>query len=120
MREIPTLHTRRLTLRAQRPSDTEPLTAAFADDGFSRFITREQRGLSRREAWRLVALPPGMWSANGYGQWMAEERATGQPVGRLGPAPVLVPVDPPATRLVAELEYAIRLLRGGATVELPL
>lgn len=85
MREIPTLHTRRLTLRAQRPSDTEPLTAAFADDGFSRFITREQRGLSRREAWRLVALPPGMWSANGYGQWMVEERATGQPVGRLGP-----------------------------------
>ncbi len=39
---------------------------------------------------------------------------------RLGPAPVPVPVDPPATRLVAELEYAIRLLRGGATVELPL
>jgi hypothetical protein len=38
--------------------------------------------------------------------------------GRLGPVPV--PADPPAGRLVAELEYAVRLLRGGATVELPL
>jgi aminoglycoside phosphotransferase (APT) family kinase protein len=38
--------------------------------------------------------------------------------GRLGPTPV--PVDPPPGRLVAELEYAVRLLRGGATVELPL
>jgi 5-methylthioribose kinase len=38
--------------------------------------------------------------------------------GRLGRAPV--PGDPPAERLAAELEYAARLLRGRATVELPL
>ena len=38
--------------------------------------------------------------------------------GRLGASPV--PVDPPMSRLVAELEYAVRLLRGGATVEMPL
>ena len=81
----PTLRTARLILRAQRPSDTEPLMAAFADDDYSRFITREQRGLSRLEAWRPIALVPGMWAANGYGQWMVEERATGLPVGRLGP-----------------------------------
>jgi RimJ/RimL family protein N-acetyltransferase len=81
----PTLHTKRLLLRAQRPDDTEALMAAFADDAYSRFITREQRGLSRLEAWRPIALVPGMWAANGYGQWMVEERATGLPVGRLGP-----------------------------------
>ena len=81
----PTLHTKRLILRAQRPDDTEALMAAFADDDYSRFITREQRGLSRLEAWRPIALVPGMWAANGYGQWMVEERATGLPVGRLGP-----------------------------------
>ena len=38
--------------------------------------------------------------------------------GRLGADPV--PGDPPGERLVAELDYATRLLRGGATVELPL
>ncbi|HTU12388.1 MAG TPA: GNAT family N-acetyltransferase [Allosphingosinicella sp.] len=85
MTDIPTLLTPRLTLRAQRPDDTEPLMAAFADEGFSRFITRERRALSRAEAWRPIAVVPGMWAANGYGNWMVEERATGQPVGRLGP-----------------------------------
>ena len=81
----PTLHTRRLILRAQQPSDTEPLMAAFADESYSRFITREHRALTRQEAWRPIALVPGMWAANGYGQWMVEERATGLAVGRLGP-----------------------------------
>lgn len=38
--------------------------------------------------------------------------------GRLGASPV--PQEPPAERLLAELEYATQLLRGGATVELPL
>ena len=85
MTEIPTLHTSRLILRAQRPDDTETLMAAFADEGYSRFITREQRALTRVEAWRSIAIVPGMWAANGYGQWMVDERATGLAVGRLGP-----------------------------------
>lgn len=85
MTGIPTLHTRRLILRAQGPDDTELLMAAFADDHFARFITREKRGLDRVEAWRLVSLVAGSWAANGYGQWIAEERATGRAVGRLGP-----------------------------------
>lgn len=38
--------------------------------------------------------------------------------GRLGTTPV--PHDPPPARLEAELDYAARLLRGGATVERPL
>jgi hypothetical protein len=38
--------------------------------------------------------------------------------GRLGRG--AVPVEPPSERLLAELDYAARLLRGGATVELPL
>lgn len=38
--------------------------------------------------------------------------------GRLGREPV--PGDAPAERLAEELDYATRLLRGGATVELPL
>jgi RimJ/RimL family protein N-acetyltransferase len=85
MTRIPTLRTKRLILRAQRPDDTEALMAAFGDDDFSRYITRERRALTRMEAWRPIALVPGMWTVNGYGQWMVEERATGLPVGRLGP-----------------------------------
>ncbi len=85
MTGIPTLQTARLILRAQRPADTETLIAAFADDDFARFITREKRGLDRVEAWRLVALGAGSWAAKGFGQWIAEERATGLAVGRIGP-----------------------------------
>lgn len=85
MTGIPTLQTRRLILRPQQPSDTEPLMAAFADDGFARFITHEKRGLDRVEAWRLVSLVAGSWAAAGFGQWIAQERATGLAVGRLGP-----------------------------------
>jgi len=81
----PTLHTRRLILRAQRPSDTEPLMAAFGNDDYSRFITLGRRALTREEAWRPIATVPGMWSVNGYGQFMVEEKATGLAVGRLGP-----------------------------------
>jgi RimJ/RimL family protein N-acetyltransferase len=81
----PTVQTPRLILRAQQPSDTEPLMAAFADDDYSRFITRDHRALTREEAWRPIATVPGMWAVSGYGQWMVEEKATGLAVGRLGP-----------------------------------
>jgi RimJ/RimL family protein N-acetyltransferase len=82
---IPTLVTERLILRGQRPSDTEPLTAAFAKDEFARFITRERRGLTPEEAWRGLAVVAGSWLVSGYGQWIVEERATGAVVGRVGP-----------------------------------
>jgi RimJ/RimL family protein N-acetyltransferase len=83
--EIPTLHTDRLILRAQRPDDTKPLIRAYSDDSFSRFITRQGRGLGRAEAWHAIAYVAGSWQTAGYGQWIVEERATGTPVGRIGP-----------------------------------
>ncbi len=85
MTEVPVLHTPRMLLRGQRPDDTEPLMAAFADEGYARFITREHRPLTREEAWRPIATVPGMWAVSGYGQWIAEERDSGLAVGRLGP-----------------------------------
>ena len=81
----PTITTERLVLRAQEPKDTEALLAAFADAGFSRFITMERRALTRVEAWRPTAIIAGSWSVNGYGMWMVEERLTGRAVGRVGP-----------------------------------
>ncbi|HEY5712514.1 MAG TPA: GNAT family N-acetyltransferase [Allosphingosinicella sp.] len=85
MTDIPTIETERLILRGQKPGDTEALIAAFADDDYARFITSEKRGLDPVEAWRVVSLVAGSWATMGYGQWIAEERATGLPVGRLGP-----------------------------------
>ncbi len=34
--------------------------------------------MTREEAWRPIATVPGMWSVNGYGQFMVEEKATGR------------------------------------------
>jgi RimJ/RimL family protein N-acetyltransferase len=82
---VPTLHTERLILREQRPHDTEPLVAAFADDSYSRFITRQHRALTREEAWLPIAAVAGSWPAMGYGQWIVEERASGLAIGRIGP-----------------------------------
>jgi RimJ/RimL family protein N-acetyltransferase len=82
---IPVLDTERLVLRAQRPGDTEVLMEALADDGFARFITRQGRGLGREEAWYAIAIAAGSWPLTGYGMWIAEDRATGAAVGRIGP-----------------------------------
>lgn len=82
---VPTVETPRLTLRAHRPSDKPAIFAAYADERFSRFITREQRALTAEEAWRTAAMLPGGWALNGFGLWLAEERATGEPAGVVGP-----------------------------------
>lgn len=82
---IPTLETPRLILRGHRPADTEALTRAYADDNFSRFITRQQRALSREEAWWSIAMVAGSWSVSGYGMWIVEEKSSGDVAGRIGP-----------------------------------
>jgi RimJ/RimL family protein N-acetyltransferase len=48
-----------------------------------RWIGRE-RPLSRAESWRELAYLVGHWELRGYGQWLLEERATGELVGRAG------------------------------------
>lgn len=82
---VPTLETPRLILRVHRPSDKPAIFAAYADARFSRFITREQRALTPEEAWRSAAALPGSWALNGFGMWLVEERATGEPAGVVGP-----------------------------------
>ena len=82
---IPTLETERLILRGQRPGDSEPMVRAYANDDFARFITRQGGALTREEAWAAMAIVAGSWAVAGYGQWIVEERASGEPVGRIGP-----------------------------------
>jgi RimJ/RimL family protein N-acetyltransferase len=85
MAPVPTLRTDRLILREHRPEDTEHLIRAYAIGGFAYHITRQKRALDRAEAWAAIALVAGSWPVSGYGQWIVEERASGQPVGRVGP-----------------------------------
>jgi RimJ/RimL family protein N-acetyltransferase len=82
---VPALRTDRLILRGQRPPDTEPLMRAYREGDFARHITAEKRALSRSEAWAAAALVAGSWPVSGYGQWIVEEQASGEPVGRVGP-----------------------------------
>jgi RimJ/RimL family protein N-acetyltransferase len=82
---VPTLDTPRLVLRGHRPADTEPMMRAYADGDFSRFITRQQRALSREEAWWSIAMVAGSWAVSGYGMWIVEEKASGEVAGRIGP-----------------------------------
>lgn len=85
MTDIPILETRRLILRGHRPDDTEAFIEAMGKDEFAGTITREGRALDRSEAWRNLSLVNGSWSMEGFGNWVVEEKATGRPVGRLGP-----------------------------------
>src|SRR4051812_28958145 len=85
MSEIPVLETERLILRGFCPADTEAFIAALAKDEFARTITREGRGLDRAEAWRAMAGVNGSWSLDGFGNWVVVEKASAQPIGRLGP-----------------------------------
>lgn len=82
---VPTVETPRLTLRAHRPTDKAAIYAAYADERFSRFVTREQRALTPDEAWRTAVMFPGGWALNGFGMWLVEERETGAPAGVVGP-----------------------------------
>lgn len=85
MNEIPVLETERLVLRGFQPSDRETFIAAMAKDEFAATITREGRGLTEAEAWRNLSAVNGSWSLEGFGNWVAVLKDTGQPIGRLGP-----------------------------------
>jgi RimJ/RimL family protein N-acetyltransferase len=48
-----------------------------------RWIGRD-RPLARADSWRELAYVVGHWGLRGFGQWLLEERATGELVGRAG------------------------------------
>jgi len=78
-----TLETDRLTLRMLRESDFDAYAEMCADPEVMRYIGDGQ-SLARPMAWRNLALMIGHWSLRGYGIWAAEERSTGELVGRIG------------------------------------
>jgi RimJ/RimL family protein N-acetyltransferase len=83
MTEIVSLETERLTLRMLRESDFEAYAEICADPEVMRYIGDGQ-ALARPMAWRNLALMVGHWSLRGYGIWAAQERSSGDLVGRIG------------------------------------
>ena len=78
-----TLETERLTLRMLRDSDVDAYAEMVTDPEIMRFIG-DGKPISRELSWRSVAAMIGHWHLRGYGYWAAEERSTGQLVGRIG------------------------------------
>jgi RimJ/RimL family protein N-acetyltransferase len=78
---IPVLETDRLVLRAGRDEDFEAVVAFYADEEASRPVGGP---LSRAEAWGRMAFNRGHWVLRGFGNWVLEEKATGDYVGWSG------------------------------------
>lgn len=76
-----TLETERLLLRQFRDDDLDAFAAMSADLEVMEFLGPV---MSRRDAWRAMAMMLGHWQLRGYGSWAVEERATGQLLGRIG------------------------------------
>ena len=80
--DIPQLQTERLVLRAFRDSDLDGFAAMMGDERVARWFGGHAS--DRAQAWRTMALFLGHWDLRGYGQWVAEDKASGSFVGRVG------------------------------------
>ncbi len=78
-----TLESERLILRMLRESDLDAYAEMCADPEVMRYLGDGQP-LPRHMAWRNLAMMVGHWSLRGYGLWAAQERSSGDFVGRIG------------------------------------
>ena len=79
--DIPVIETERLILRAPRAGDEGPWMD-FLETDRSRFIGGT---LPRERSWRSFGTVIGHWTLRGWGQYVLEDRATGAPIGMVGP-----------------------------------
>ena len=77
----PVLETSRLLLRELVPDDLDFVAAMLADPEVMRYWPRPY---SREEAEDWVRRQRERYARDGYGYWLAVERATGRPVGQTG------------------------------------
>jgi RimJ/RimL family protein N-acetyltransferase len=79
---VPTIHTDRLTLRAHRLDDFEPLAVMRTEPDFYRYLGGEP--ISHEDSWRRMMATVGHWVLHSYGFWLVEEAASGEVVGEVG------------------------------------
>ena len=77
---IPTIETRRLSLRGPEAEDYPNFKATFASYR-SRFMGGP---LNPYEAWMLYAAEIGHWDIRGFGMWMIHDKATDETYGMAG------------------------------------
>lgn len=75
------LETARLRLREMQPDDIDFVAAMLADEEVMRHYPRV---LSRADAQGWLDRQLRRYADDGHGLWLAEERATGAPVGQIG------------------------------------
>jgi RimJ/RimL family protein N-acetyltransferase len=83
-REIPTLETERLRLRAFETSDLDDYAALNADPEVLRYLTSGQEPWDRGRSSRHLAFLLGHWRMWGTGMWAVEDRETGAFLGMVG------------------------------------
>ena len=94
--EVPQLESVRLRLRPWREADVSPYAAIIADPAVMRFMGNGLRYRLKRAAAWVVALGSDVearravrklerrWQRWGFGEWAAEEKASGRLLGRIG------------------------------------
>ncbi len=78
---VPTVRTRRLILCGWTAADIGPYTEMAAHPDMSRYTGSPA---NEGAVWRMFAFQVGHWALNGFGMWLAHDRATGEFVGRVG------------------------------------
>jgi RimJ/RimL family protein N-acetyltransferase len=77
------LETERLRLRPFRDDDLDVVARWLADPEFTRYLAGPQ---PRAEAEAILARAHAHWREHGFGPFAVEDRATGELIGRSGPA----------------------------------
>jgi len=78
-----TLETPRMRLRSFIEDDLDAYARICSDPETMRYIGAGNV-LSRGDAWRSIAFLLGHWQLRGYGMWAAEDKQTGELIGRIG------------------------------------
>ena len=81
-RNVPTINTARITLRAMRPQDFDRFAEIWTIPEVVKFTGGQPR--SRDTSWHNFLRNAGHWQMTGFGQWAIEEHSSGRMVGQAG------------------------------------